>query len=214
MPKVNYLGITFDSDLEVEYYKYLQDLYAKGEIVDFNYHPDSIPNLIGKRSYEPDFLVLYKDHIEVIETKGYNPYSVRIDDQIHNVMLSKSPEWLGGYVIRNIYNKIQRFAPKSKEWESLAMDKKVIYRKIKLIKSIGFVDFDFKNPNTIANKRKAKINDLSAELKELKEFKKNALRYFGYSLKLITGKKLTKSQAEWQNMYFDKMVKLVQEESK
>lgn len=212
MPQVNYLGITFDSELEVEYYKHLQDLYVKGEIVDFNYHPDSIPNLIGKRSYKPDFLVLYKDHIEVIETKGYNPYSKRIDDQIHNVMLSKTPEWLGGYVIRNIGNNVQLYAPKFEEWESLAMNKKVVYRKIKHLNSIGFVDWDFKNPNTQINKARNKIKTQKEELKELKEFKKNALRYWSYKFKQACKEKLTKKQAEWLECYGAEMLELVHEE--
>ena len=201
MPKVEYLGIKFDSELEVEYYKHLQELYKNHEIEDFNYHPDSIPNLAGKRSYTPDFIVLYKDRIEIVETKGYNPYSKMIDDQIHNIMLSKSPEWLSGYIIGNLANHVIRFAPTFEKWEVLAINKKVVYKKIKYLKAYGFVDWDFKNPNTLANKRKEKINDLSAELKELKEFKKNALRYWNYKFKQACKEKLTKKQEEWLECY-------------
>ncbi len=199
MPKVEYLGIKFDSELEVEYYKYLEDKYKRGFVLDFIYHPMQIPNLVGKRAYTPDFLVLYLDHIEIVETKGFNPYSKMIDDQIHNVMLSKNEKYLSGYVYTNIENAPQRFT--RNEWWEFAELQRVSYKKIKYLKAYGFVDWDFKNPNTLANKRKEKINDLSAELKELKEFKKNTLRYWKLFYNGISGKKLTKAQNEFMSKY-------------
>ena len=116
MGKVNYDGITFDSDLEVEYYKYLQELKAKCEVLNFYYHPDAIQNLVGKRSYTPDFLVAYQDRIEIVECKGYNPYSKMIDDQIHNVMLSKTEYFLKSYICDAKARHIQFFC--SKEWDT------------------------------------------------------------------------------------------------
>lgn len=203
MPKVNYDGILFDSELEKDYYIYLQELYSQYKITDFMYHPDKITDLVGKRSYTPDFLVLYKDHIEVVETKGYNPYSKMIDDQIHNVMLSKSTKWLSGYVFQNIANHVQKYMLYLDEWQNLAMQEKVVYKKIKHLKAYGFVDWDFKNPNTIANKRKEKINEQQDEIKDLKEFKKNAERYFKYHLKIVKNQKLTKPQKEWYSKYVE-----------
>ena len=196
MGKVNYDGITFDSVLEVTYYKYLrmENLY-------FHYHPRVPIKITKNNTYTPDFVVYYPNGVvEIIETKGYNQFSYKSDVITHNIMLGKSEEDLRQWLKENDY--------------SLTNVKTVKYRKIKFLKAYGFVDWDFKNPNTRVNQQKAKINDLSAELKELKEFKKNALRYFGYSLKMVTGKQLTKSQREWRKMYFDKMVKLVQEETK
>lgn len=200
MPKVNYCGITFDSELEVEYYKYLKEQYDKGEVLDFIYHPESIENLVGKRSYKPDFIVLYDDRIEIIETKGYNPYSKMIDDQIHNVMLSKTPTYLANYVLKN-----KLYWLRFEDWERNLTALNVVYKKIKYLKAYGFVDWDFKNPNTIANKRKEKINDLSAEIKELRDFKKNAVRYFGYHLKIVKNEKLTKPQKEWYYKYVEEL---------
>ena len=83
------------------------------------------------------------------------------------------------------------------DWDRNIKNGNVVYKKIKHLQAYGFVDYDFKNPNTIANKRKEKINDLSAEIKELRDFKKNAERYFKYHLKIVKNEKLTKPQKEW-----------------
>lgn len=204
MPKVEYDNIKFDSELEVEYYKYLKELKNKCEVLDFYYHPDAIQNLVGKRSYTPDFLVAYQDRIEIVECKGYNPYSKMIDDQIHNVMLSKTEYFLKSYFCDVKARNIHFFC--GKEWDT---EKEVVYRKVKYLKAYGFVDWDFKNPNTIANKRKEKINEQAQELKELKDFKKNALRYFTYHLKLVNNEKLTKAQREWYFKYVEEIKKMI-----
>jgi len=204
MPKVIYGDITFDSELEVEYYKYLEELWHKGEVLEILYHPKAIENLVGKRSYTPDFCVLYADRIEIVETKGYNPYSKMIDDQIHNVMLSKNERWLASYVLGVIKSQYGTLS-EAYEWQMNAMREKVVYRKIKYLKAYGFVDWDFKNPNTIANKRKEKINDLSTEIKALRDFKKDAERYFRYHIKVVQNEKLTKPQKEWYYNYVKKL---------
>lgn len=200
MPKVKYDDITFDSELEVEYYKHLVELYEKGVISVFYYHP-AIPIKITKNNtYTPDFVVFYMDNkIEIVETKGYNPYSKMRDDMIHQVMLSKSEQELRDWLNKNfdsLYD--NKFQLKFSNY-------RVIYRKVKYLKAYGFVDWDFKNPNTIANKRKEKINDLSTEIKELRDFKKEAERYFRYHLKIVNNEKLTKPQKEWYYNYMKKL---------
>ena len=200
MSKVKYDDITFDSELEVEYYKYLVELYEKGVITSFYYHP-SIPIKITKNNtYTPDFVVFYLDNkIEIVETKGYNPYSKMRDDMIHQVMQSKSEQELRDWLNKN-YDSLydNKFQLKFNNYS-------VVYRKVKYLKAYGFVDWDFKNPNTIANKRKEKINDLSTEIKELRDFKKEAERYFRYHLKILNNEKLTKSQKEWYYNYTKKL---------
>ena len=181
--KVEYNGKNFDSELEVEYYKYLEE---RTDVLRFIYHPKQIPNFVGKRSYTPDFIVQYQDHWEIVECKGYNPYSKMIDDQIHTIMQQKDETWLRSYIQFNGY---------------YCIDIPVKYVKVKYLKAYGFVDWDFKNPNTIANKRKAKIEEQSSEIKELREFKKNAERYFKYHLKIVNQEKLTKQQREWYYNY-------------
>ena len=200
MSKVKYDDITFDSELEVEYYKYLVELYEKGVITSFYYHP-SIPIKITKNNtYTPDFVVFYLDNkIEIVETKGYNPYSKMRDDMIHQVMQVKSEQELRDWLNKN-YDSLydNKFQLKFNNYS-------VVYRKVKYLKSYGFVDWDFKNPNTIANKRKEKINDLSSEIKELRDFKKEAERYFRYHLKIVNNEKLTKPQKEWYYNYTKKL---------
>lgn len=198
--KVSYKYIQFDSELEVDYCKYLEQKQIHGELLDFDYHPNQIHNLVGKRSYTPDFIVLYRDRIEIVECKGYNPYSKMIDDQIHNVMLSKNNDWLAEYVESVINSKPQRFSSK---WDKVLETKNVIYKKIKYLKAYGFVDWDFKNPNTIANKRKEKINEQNVELKELRKFKKDTIRYFS----LYNKSKLTANQKEFIAKYLNQFYK-------
>lgn len=198
MPKVKYDDITFDSELEVEYYKYLVELYAKGVITSFYYHP-AIPIKITKNNtYTPDFVVFYLDRrIEIVETKGYNPYSKMRDDMIHQVMLSKPEQELRDWIKENFDFNFYLYVDGD--------NYRVVYRKVKYLKAYGFVDWDFKNPNTIANKRKEKINDLSSEIKELRDFKKEAERYFRYHLKIVNNEKLTKPQKEWYYNYAKKL---------
>ena len=200
MPKVKYNDITFDSELEVEYYKYLVELYKNGVITSFYYHPAIPINITKNNTYTPDFVVFYLDRrIEIVETKGYNPYSKMRDDMIHQVMLSKPEQELRDWLNKN-YDEVydNKFQLKFNNF-------RVVYRKVKYLKAYGFVDWDFKNPNTIANKRKEKINDLSSEIKELRDFKKEAERYFRYHLKIVNNEKLTKPQKEWYYNYMKKL---------
>ena len=189
--KYNYKEIEFDSELEIDYYKELEQKQKSGEVIDFKYHPHQIENLVGKRSYTPDFIVNYGDKIEIVETKGYNPYSKMIDDAIHSVMQSKSEDWLMGYLEDEGYLRFQL----------IQNGVKIKYRKIKRIQGFGFVDWDFENPNTIANKRKAKIQEQKDEIKELKDFKKDADRFFDYWFKIKKNGKLTKQQLDWYNEF-------------
>lgn len=197
MPKVKYDDITFDSELEVEYYKYLREQQDKGVVLDFIYHPKHPIQITKNNSYTPDFCVVYSDRIEIVETKGYSQYSYMKDNMIHNIMLQKSEDELRDWIKENFSFNIYVYIDGD--------NYSVVYRKVKYLKAYGFVDWDFKNPNTIANKRKEKINDLSTEIKELRDFKKEAERYFRYHLKIVNNEKLTKPQKEWYYNYIKKI---------
>jgi hypothetical protein len=163
----------------------LEELYEKGLIRTFYYH-HAVPIKITKNNtYTHDFVVFYKSRIEIVEVKGYNPYSKMRDDMIHQVMLAKSEQELRDWLLENDY--------------SLTNVKTVKYRKIKFLKAYGFVDWDFKNPNTLANKRKEKITDLEAELKEYKNKVKDYERFMKYLYK--PNKKLTKEQLHWKQNF-------------
>ena len=185
--KVNYNNIEFDSDLEVEYYKYLKSL---DEVIYFIYHPPKPVKITNKNAYTPDFIVEYKDRYEIIETKGYNQFSYMRDSIVHNAMLNKTNKELKDWLKENINN--------------VDDEKKIVYKKIKYMKKFGWVDFDFKNPNTLAKKRKEKITDLEQQIKELSKFKKDTIRYFKL---LNSSKKSTKKQEEFFNEYLEQIRK-------
>jgi hypothetical protein len=178
--KVEKYGIKFDSDLEVQYFEYLRE-----NKIDFVYHPHTPIKLNSKNKYTPDFIVVYNDRIEIIETKGYSQFSFMKDNMIHNLMMEKTTDDLLEFLYNNDFV------------EPNVVGKDVIYRKIKYIKSYGWVDFDFKNPNTIANQRKNKINELTSELKEANNKVKKYERYLSYLFK----DKLTKPQREWKEQF-------------
>lgn len=192
MPKINYKDIFFDSQLEVDYYQHLEQLQTSGEVVDFIYHPLQIPNLVYSRSYTPDFIVLYKgSRVEVVETKGWSQFSYKIDDQIHNAMKALSRSELRDYVNKNL----DRF--KNVKFRFNANGLEVVYRKLKHLKAYGWVDYEWKNPNTLANQRKIKIEELEQVLKAQNKKLKNCERYIDYILKIQDGQKITKQQREW-----------------
>jgi len=184
MPKVKYNDITFDSELEVEYYKYLEE-----KLLYFVYHPKIGIEVTKNNKYYPDFVVYYNDRCEIVECKGYSQFSYLKDNMIHNIMLQKTEQELQDWLKLN----------------GLICDMPTTYKKVKYLKAYGFVDWDFKNPNTIANKRKEKINDLSTEIKALRDFKKDAERYFRYHIKVVQNEKLTKPQKEWYYNYVKKL---------
>lgn len=184
MPKVRYDNITLDSELEMMYYDYLvknnirfiyQDKYKKTPIK---------INLGRRKTYTPDFIVFDDENkiIKIIELKGYAKWSANEDNNIMDFMRNKVAtdkdfliEWLAQLDID------------TRGWD-------IEYHRLKHLKSFGFVEYDFKNPNTIANQRKNKIIELQSQLKELELYKKNVERYFGYLKK----DKLNKQQQEWK----------------
>ena len=194
--KVNYSGIVFDSELEVEYFKYLKEnniqfLYQN----EYKKTPIQI-NLGRRKTYLADFIVLdvANKTFKIIELKGYAKWTANEDNNIMDFMKNKVLtdkqfliEWLTEV---GIYEE---------GWD-------VDYQRLKHLKGVGFVDFDFKNPNTIANKRKQKITELEAENKELKEYKKNAERYFSYCSKIAQRIKLTKPQLTWMKEFEEKHI--------
>ena len=184
MPKVRYDNISFDSELEVEYYKYLKENNIRF-IYQNEYKNNPIKINLGRRkTYTPDFIVFDDENkiIKIIELKGYAKWSANEDNNIMDFMKNKVAtdkdfliEWLAQLDID------------TRGWD-------IEYYRLKHLKTYGWVDFNFKNPNSISNQRKNKIIELEKEIKELELYKKNVERYFGYLRK----DKLTKQQQEWK----------------
>ena len=191
MPKVMYNNITFDSELEVDFYKCLVENNIEF-IYQNEYRKTPIHINLGRRkTYVPDFIVFDNDNkkICIVEMKGYAKWSANEDNNIMDFMNNKVEtdigflaEWLAELNID------------TRGWD-------ITYKRLKRIKSIGFVDWNYKNPNSLSNKRKVKIAEQSLEIKDLRDFKKKVERYYGYLRKIKNNEKLTKSQNEWIKEY-------------
>lgn len=189
--KVNYNGMTFDSELEMNFWIYLNELAMPFMYQDkFRKTPIQI-NLGRRKTYVPDFIVVdvAKKTFRIIELKGYAKWTANEDNNIMDFMKNKVLtdkqfliEWLTEI---GVYEE---------GWD-------VDYQRLKHLKGVGFVDYNYKNPNTIANKRKQKITELESENKDLREYKKNAERYFSYCKKIAQRIKLTKPQQEWMKKF-------------
>lgn len=178
----------FDSLLEVEYFKYLEENNYKFLYQD-EYKATPIKINLGRRkTYVPDFIVWDEENkvIKIIELKGYAKWSANEDNNIMDFMKHKvinDKEFLINWLI---------------ELDINVCGYDIDYQRLKHLKNLGFVDYNYKNPNTISNQRKNKIIELEKENKELKQKIKDTERYLGYLRNIKNGKKLTKSQLEWK----------------
>lgn len=192
--KIEKYDLTFDSELELMFYEYLKEkelkFYYQSE---FKKIPINI-NLGRRKTYTPDFIIKTRDSIYIIETKGYAKWSANEDNNICDFMKNKVlydvsflTDWLS-----EVFTHLG-ICDEEKE-NLLKLDVK--YERIKHLKGIGFVPYDYKNPNTISNKRKEKIIVLENDLKETKELNKKLIRAIKYLLKEKEGKKPAKKEKE------------------
>jgi len=179
--KIESNGIVFDSELELEYYNYL----CKNKINFFyqNKYKGIQINLGRRKNYTPDFVVYNHEEktITIIEMKGYAKWSANEDNNIMDFMKNKVAtdvefliRWLKD---NNLY--VEGYTIK--------------YSRLKHNKTYGFVDYEWKNPNSLSNRRKEKVIVLENENKALKKALKEYERYFAYKNK----EKPTKAQLEW-----------------
>lgn len=190
MAKVKYNGITFDSDLEVNYYKEL-----KKQKIKFKYHlPHRIELDFMEKGYTPDFVLYLNDGeiIKIVETKGYNQFSFRVDGMIHNSMKKLIKLERGQLFLREWLEKNGISTKNLKE---------IQYQKVKYLKKHGFVDFSFK-PKTLRDQWKENATAFEKELKLVKKELKDYKRYIEY----LNKEKLTKSQREWKHKFEDGIV--------
>jgi len=122
--KVEYDGIVFDSQIEMEYFKLLKDRVNKEEILWFTIQPvyELTPKFtkggknIRSTSYTPDFLIKHLDgSLEAIETKGFMTQASELRIKLFNyryqdiklTVLSYSKKW-GGWVEYSELKKLRR----------------------------------------------------------------------------------------------------------
>lgn len=189
MPKVRYDNITFDSELEVNYYQYLMENNIRFLYQDqYKTKPIKI-NLGRRKTYVPDFIVFDDENkiVTIIEMKGYAKWTANEDNNIMDFMKNKvayDRDFLIDWLV-------------SLDLDICGYD--IEYQRLKHLKGIGFVDYNYKNPNSRVNVLKRNKLELEQELKKLNLYKKNCERYFSYLRQVNhNGKKLTKSQLEWK----------------
>jgi hypothetical protein len=88
-------------------------------------------------------------------------------------------------------------------------NKKVEYHKIKYLKKYGWVDFKFKNPNSLSKQRKEKIDKLTKENKNLSRMAQEYARIKSYLNKIDNQEKLNKSQLQYLQTKLEISEKLI-----
>ena len=184
-------GISYDSELEIQYLNYLKENNIKYLYQDKYRHTPIKINLGRRKTYVPDFIIFDEENkiIKIIELKGYAKWSANEDNNIMDFMKNKvstDKKFLIDWLI-------------SLDIDVFGYD--IDYQRLKHLKGFGFVDYNFKNPNTLSNNRKNKIIELEKELKELNNYKKDIERYFNYIRNINNNKKLTKPQKEWKEKF-------------
>lgn len=166
MAKVKYDDITFDSDLEVNYYKHLME-----KKVVFKYHlPYPIELDFMDKGYTPDFIEFYpvweSDMFDcvIVETKGYNQFSARMDTVIHKTM---------NKIVATRNDMLRKWL--AKNGVTVEYVRNITYQKTKYLKAHGFVDFSFKPPGH-KDAWKNRATAAEEELKITKSNLKKALR--------------------------------------
>lgn len=169
-----YNGIMFDSDQEIMYYQLLkqngtsffyQDRYKKT--------PLRI-NLGRRKTYVPDFVIWKDQEFKIIELKGWSKWSGNEDNAIMDFM--KNKVLTDQTFLKNWLKEIGFPTPMVNMAE-------VKYQRLKYLKGLGFVDYDFKNPNSLINQKRRKVKEQQDEIKQLKAENKLLRRYYELSIK-------------------------------
>lgn len=181
----------FDSLLEVEYFKYLEEKNIRFLYQDqYKTKPIKI-NLGRRKTYVPDFIVFDDENkiVTIIEMKGYAKWTANEDNNIMDFMKNKvayDRDFLIDWLV-------------SLDLDICGYD--IEYQRLKHLKGIGFVDYNYKNPNSRVNVLKRNKLQLEQELKDLNNYKKSVERYFSYLKNINNNKKLTKPQKEWKEKF-------------
>lgn len=128
--QVEYNGVIYDSKLEVEYRKLLEEQVAKGEIKSFSFHPTYIlqdkfikqGKLIRAIVYEADFVIHTLDDREiVIDLKGYpTPLSILKKKMFDYRYPDKELKWItfvkkwGGWIEFDELKKVRKASKNAK----------------------------------------------------------------------------------------------------
>ena len=82
---------------EQRYAQYLEVLKRAGEILDYRFEPIKF-KLADKTFYSPDFLVIYPDHVLLVEIKGF----LRDDANVKFKVAAKLFPWFRFCMVREV----------------------------------------------------------------------------------------------------------------
>ena len=130
--RVEFQGITFDSKMECDFYKYLLELKEAGKVLSITLQPTMM--LIGKfekygkkfRSitYTPDFYVEYSDgRKEYIDVKGFSTDASELRRKLFDSIYPETLRWITrskkwsstGWIDTDSLEKLRKANKKSKE---------------------------------------------------------------------------------------------------
>lgn len=176
-----YNGIEFSSQIGLSYYK---EMLEKDFVLTI-YTNIKYPLSKKYGGYYPMFIIEYNNHYEIIDVRSYANSSNSKAVTISNEIKEKTPQELRDYVSNNI---------------GFECGKPCIYRKLRYIKTLGFVDFNFNANEAKKEKKKEEDKTLREELKELRA----KVREFDKFINLMNkGDKLKRDEKRWLNEFKD-----------
>lgn len=176
-----YNGIEFKSEKDLLYYKELLD---NDEVLTI-YTQIKEPLIKKYGGYKPTFIVEYKTHYELVDIVIYTSATKSKTILMLNEIAQKSLLELQEYISTALGYKCE---------------KRVIYRKLRYIKSLGFVNFDYDYREDKKLKQKQEIKSIYEEVKSLRA---KVREYERFITLMNKGNKLRRDEKRWLNEFKD-----------
>lgn len=177
----NYDGKKFKSAKDLIYYK---ELLENDNVLTI-YMNIKEPLIKKYGNYTPTFIVEYGTHYELIDIVLYTSPSKSKTILIMNEIAQKSPLELQEYASTVLGYKCE---------------KRVIYRKLRYIKSLGFVNYDYDYREEKKQKLKQEVKSIYEEVKTLRAQVREYERFINLMNK---GDKLRRDEKRWLNEFKD-----------
>ena len=176
-----YDGKKFKSTKDLIYYK---ELLENDNVLTI-YMNIKEPLIKKYGGYTPTFIVEYKTHYELVDIVLYTSPSKSKTILILNEIAQKSSLELEEYISTALGYKCE---------------KRVIYRKLRYIKSLGFVNFDYDYREEKKQKQKQEIKSIYEEVKSLRAQVREYEKFINLMNK---GDKLRRDEKRWLNDFKD-----------
>lgn len=174
-----YDGKKFKSTKDLIYYK---ELLENDNVLTI-YMNIKEPLIKKYGNYTPTFIVEYKTHYELVDIVLYTSPSKSKTILIMNEIAQKSSLELEEYISSALGYKCE---------------KRVIYRKLRYIKSLGFVNFDYDYREEKKQKQKQEIKSIYEEVKTLRA---KVREYERFITLMNKGDKLRRDEKRWLNEF-------------